>query len=180
MTDILDLHVHEWTDLRDAIVGASRCIEVLRGLNKSLNFWRGRQSITRPQLDSHDLLEFFFYFNKSTEFERIARETRQEVRDGTKFMCRPDGQVMSTPEACECLDQCPSDRLLIGQVRTTAKPEYSGFDGDGELMEKSGTDRREIFTMTLEEMWEYCRMTGNVIPAANHPNLATIGAVVLA
>jgi hypothetical protein len=51
-------------------------------------------------------------------------------------------------------------------------------------MIESGTNRLEILTMSLEEMWEYCHRTGIEIPIAHRPiamsNQAAAAVVVLA
>jgi hypothetical protein len=165
--DLANIQVYDHDDLRDAVTRSSICAESLGLLRVQLNIWKGRLAVYRPQLNSHDLCEFFMYLNDPVKYDRVAQERRQEVRNGTRFMFRPNGQVMSTREASIYLDQYRSDRLLQPHVRTLSSLEYNGFDEYGELV--VGHDRRQIHTMLLAEMWDYCRQTGNVIPMNHRP-----------
>jgi hypothetical protein len=159
--------VYDSVELSDAINRSSNNIEILSSLKNKLRVWKGRLAVYRAQLNSHDLVEFFCHLNNRVKFDRIARERRQAVSNGTRFMFRHNGQVISTREARVYLNQYPSNRLLIPHVQTDPRPEYNAFDEYGELIQSE--DRRQIHTMSLNDMWDYCRQSGIAIPVNHRP-----------
>ncbi len=154
-------------ELNDAINRSSNCIEIIAALKEKLRVWKGRLAVYRPQLYAHDLVEFFCHLNNRVKFDRISRARRQAVSNGTRFMLRHNGQVISTREARVYLNQYPSNRLLCPHVQTDPHPEYNAFDENGELVQSA--ERHQIRTLLLNEMWDYCRQTGIVIPLNHRP-----------
>ncbi len=158
------MEVYDLFDLVGVVTECSTKVALLRELRSSLNHWQRRLSISRPLLNAHDLVEYIVHINDPAEHDRVRLETRELIRDGRLFMLRHDGRVISTPDAVVCLNHYPNVSLISPYVQTTARPEYDGFDAYGELVE-SGSNCREILTMTLPEMLQYCDQTGNAIPA---------------
>ncbi len=151
-------------NLVGVVTECSTKVALLRESRALLSYWQRKLAVSRPLLNSYDLVEYCVHINNSGEHDRVRLETRELIRDGRLFMVRHDGRVISTPDAVVCLNHYPNVNLISPYVQTTSRPEYDGFDAYGELVE-SASNRREILTMTLPEMLLYCDRTGNAIPA---------------